>query len=73
VRLRLACRVTCRAQKPSPILSHNVGPVRTGGIPDFQQRPLRELGPWLDGNGDASHESRAWTPTATITTGKRSA
>jgi alpha-L-fucosidase len=46
----------------------NVGPDGTGHIPDLQQRPLRELGTWLDTNGDAIYATRPWTPTATTTT-----
>jgi alpha-L-fucosidase len=45
----------------------NVGPDGTGHIPDLQQRPLRELGAWLDANGEAIYATRPWTPTATTT------
>jgi alpha-L-fucosidase len=31
----------------------NVGPDGAGHIPELQQRPLRDLGSWLDRNGDA--------------------
>jgi alpha-L-fucosidase len=51
----------------------NVGPDGTGRIPDLQQRPLRELGAWLDRNGEAIYATRPWTPAATTTaTGIRS-
>jgi alpha-L-fucosidase len=46
----------------------NVGPDGAGRIPDLQQRPLRELGGWLEANGDAIHATRPWTPAATTTT-----
>jgi alpha-L-fucosidase len=46
----------------------NVGPDGTGRIPDLQQRPLRDLGAWLDRNGDAIYATRPWTPAATTTT-----
>jgi alpha-L-fucosidase len=46
----------------------NVGPDGAGQIPDLQQRPLRELGAWLEGNGDAIYATRPWTTTATTTT-----
>jgi alpha-L-fucosidase len=45
----------------------NVGPDGTGHIPDLQQRPLHELGAWLDANGEAIYATRPWTPTATTT------
>jgi alpha-L-fucosidase len=45
----------------------NVGPDGTGHIPDLQQRPLCELGAWLDANGEAIYATRPWTPTATTT------
>jgi alpha-L-fucosidase len=45
----------------------NVGPDGTGRIPDLQQRPLRELGAWLDRNGEAIYATRPWTPAATTT------
>lgn len=31
----------------------NVGPDGGGRVPELQQRPLRELGAWLEGNGEA--------------------
>jgi alpha-L-fucosidase len=50
----------------------NVGPDGAGHIPDLQQRPLRELGAWLDRNGDAIYATRPWTPTAgTTATGEQ--
>jgi alpha-L-fucosidase len=45
----------------------NVGPDGTGHIPDLQQRPLRDLGTWLDRNGEAIYATRPWTPAATTT------
>jgi alpha-L-fucosidase len=45
----------------------NVGPEGTGRIPDLQQRPLRELGAWLDRNGDAIYATRPWSTAATTT------
>jgi alpha-L-fucosidase len=45
----------------------NVGPDGTGHIPDLQQRPLRELGAWLDANGEAIYATRPWTPAAATT------
>jgi alpha-L-fucosidase len=45
----------------------NVGPDGAGRIPDLQQQPLRELGAWLDANGEAIYATRPWTPTATTT------
>ena len=45
----------------------NVGPDGTGRIPDLQQQPLRELGGWLDRNGEAIYATRRWTPAATTT------
>jgi alpha-L-fucosidase len=46
----------------------NVGPDGTGHIPDVQQQPLRELGTWLDRNGNAIYGTRPWTSAATTTT-----
>jgi alpha-L-fucosidase len=45
----------------------NVGPDGAGRIPDLQQRPLRELGAWLDRNGEAIYATRPWTPAAATT------
>jgi alpha-L-fucosidase len=45
----------------------NVGPDGSGRIPELQQRPLRELGGWLEANGDAIYATRPWTPAATTT------
>jgi len=45
----------------------NVGPDGAGRIPDLQQRPLRELGAWLDRNGDAIYAARPWSRAATTT------
>jgi alpha-L-fucosidase len=42
----------------------NVGPDGAGHIPDLQQRPLRELGAWLDRNGDAIYATRPWSTAA---------
>jgi alpha-L-fucosidase len=47
----------------------NVGPDGAGRIPDLQQRPLHDLGAWLDRNGEAIHATRPWSPAATTTTG----
>jgi alpha-L-fucosidase len=47
----------------------NVGPDGAGRIPDLQQRPLHELGAWLDRNGEAIYATRPWSPAATTTTG----
>jgi alpha-L-fucosidase len=45
----------------------NVGPDGAGHIPDLQQRPLRELGAWLDHNGDAIYATRPWSTAAATT------
>ena len=45
----------------------NVGPDGAGRVPELQQRPLRELGGWLEGNGDAIYATGPWTPAATTT------
>ena len=45
----------------------DVGPDGAGHIPDLQQRPLRELGAWLDRNGDAIYATRPWSTAATTT------
>ncbi len=45
----------------------NVGPDGEGRIPEMQQRPLRELGAWLQTNGQAIFGTRAWTRTSTLT------
>jgi len=48
----------------------NVGPDGDGRIPEIQQRPLRELGEWLDANGEAIYATRPWTrPAGTTTSG----
>ena len=49
----------------------NVGPDGNGHIPDLQQQPLRELGAWLDRNGDAIYGTRPWTTAAATTTAGR--
>jgi alpha-L-fucosidase len=46
----------------------NVGPDGGGRVPELQQRPLRELGAWLEGNGEAIYATHPWTQTATTTT-----
>ena len=38
----------------------NVGPDGEGRILEIQKRPLRELGAWLQTNGEAIFETRAW-------------
>jgi alpha-L-fucosidase len=47
----------------------NVGPDGTGRIPEIQRQPLRELGAWLDANGEAIYATRPWTRPAGTTTG----
>jgi alpha-L-fucosidase len=40
----------------------NVGPTgEEGTIPEIQARPLRELGAWLERNGEAIYATRPWT------------
>jgi len=46
----------------------NVGPDGTGHIPDLQRQPLRELGAWLEANGEAIYGTRPWTRAAATTT-----
>lgn len=38
----------------------NVGPMADGTIPEMQLKPLRELGKWLQSNGDAIYSTRPW-------------
>lgn len=38
----------------------NVGPATDGSIPELQRRAMRELGSWLDANGDAVYGTRPW-------------
>jgi alpha-L-fucosidase len=45
----------------------NVGPDGAGRIPELQQRPLHELGGWLDRNGHAIYATRPWILVATTT------
>ncbi|GAA3510845.1 alpha-L-fucosidase [Streptosporangium album] len=45
----------------------NVGPDGHGRIPEMQQQPLRELGAWLETNGQAIFATRPWTRTRTAT------
>jgi alpha-L-fucosidase len=49
----------------------NVGPDGNGNIPELQQQPLRELGAWLDRNGEAIYATRPWTTAAATTTAGR--
>jgi alpha-L-fucosidase len=43
-----------------------VGPRPDGTIPEMQQAPLRALGAWLDGNGEAVYGSRPWVVTESV-------
>lgn len=45
----------------------NVGPDGTGRIPEVQQQPLRELGAWLERNGEAIYATHPWTASAAST------
>jgi alpha-L-fucosidase len=45
----------------------NVGPDGQGRIPEIQLRPLRELGAWLQTNGQAIFDTRACTRSSTLT------
>lgn len=38
----------------------NVGPAADGSIPDLQRKAMRELGAWLQTNGDAIYGTRPW-------------
>ncbi|WP_226533375.1 alpha-L-fucosidase [Microbacterium paraoxydans] len=38
----------------------NVGPSADGSIPDLQRRAMRELGSWLETNGEAIYGTRPW-------------
>lgn len=38
----------------------NVGPAADGSIPELQRRAMRELGTWLEVNGDAIYGTRPW-------------
>ena len=38
----------------------NVGPRADGTIPESQQKVLREIGHWLQVNGEAIYETRPW-------------
>ena len=38
----------------------NVGPDSFGNIPSMQQKPLKELGAWLQVNGNAIYATRPW-------------
>ena len=39
----------------------NVGPAADGKIPMLQQERLKDLGDWLDINGEAIYETRPYT------------
>ncbi|MEU0569091.1 alpha-L-fucosidase [Nonomuraea sp. NPDC005983] len=45
----------------------NVGPDGEGRIPEIQQEPLRELGGWLETNGEAIFGTRPWERTRAVT------
>jgi alpha-L-fucosidase len=45
----------------------NVGPDGAGRVPEIQRQPLRELGAWLDANGEAIYATRPWTRPADTT------
>ena len=50
----------------------NIGPDGAGRIPEIQRQPLRELGDWLERNGEAIYATRPWTrPADTTTTGQQ--
>lgn len=49
----------------------DVGPTADGRIPLLQQQRLRELGDWLEVNGEAIFETRPWTEAAQWTDGQR--
>ncbi|MGI0521024.1 alpha-L-fucosidase [Microbacterium maritypicum] len=38
----------------------NVGPAADGSIPELQRSAMRELGTWLEANGDAIYGTRPW-------------
>ena len=38
----------------------NVGPAADGSIPELQRRAMRELGAWLQTNGDTVYGTRPW-------------
>jgi alpha-L-fucosidase len=38
----------------------NVGPAADGSIPELQRTAMRELGAWLQSNGDAIYGTRPW-------------